>query len=278
MNKPWRKSTEEFITFMKRVYRFFLSVVCLSGLGCEVPPTSSPSVSSEISRLKITDLAPSKNPIVEIQCGFAVVAYRLSSEQAQSVPKTLSMLNIKKTTFSDSEAFESNGLWVAAGTFEQTAEVVDALNKLGAKQLGTKQLFMFQNYPGEITGFSVEPGRTLFYFGAGKTPIAKQVSGGRLSLMLWARPDTPQRGFASVRIEPFFQPGVFLKGGGGNALFENLSFREGRLLTTMAEGDFLVLTVPKEEELSIFSRFFLPAHFQESARLLYLIICQKAGE
>lgn len=264
---------------MKRFCRFFLSsIVCLSGLGCEVPPASSPPLSSEISRLKITDLAPSEKPVLEMQCGFAVIAYLLSEEQAEAIPKALSILNIKKITFSDPEAFESNGLWATAGVFEQGAEVIDAINKLGAKRLGTKQLFIFQNYPGEITGFSVEPGRTLFYFGAEKTPIAKRVSGGRFSLMLWARPDSPRRGFASVRIEPFFQPGVFLKGPGGNSVFEALSFREGRLLITMTEGDFLVLTTPKPEELSIFSRFFLPGHSQESARLLYLIVCQKAGE
>jgi hypothetical protein len=243
-----------------------------------MPPAPPASSGPSLEGLKITDLAPSKEPAVQLQCAFAVLVWRIPPESQPEIPKVLSMLSSRSLTFSDSAAFESNGLWAAGGTFDQVQAVLSALEQSGAKRLRTKNLLIFQDYPEEIAGIPVESGQTLFYLGAEKMPAGKQVAGGRLSLMLRARPDSPQRGFASVRIEPVFQPAVSLYGGARAPLFEPLTFREGRLLTTMREGDILVLASPKPEPASVFSRFFSDASAQEPGMLLYLIVCQKAGE
>ncbi|HOK66375.1 MAG TPA: hypothetical protein PLV55_06140, partial [Anaerohalosphaeraceae bacterium] len=152
--------------------------------------------------MKITDLAPLQQSTVQVQCAFAVLVWRIPSEKMQDLPRCLPMLSSKGITVSEPSAFESNGLWAAAGSYDQAPAVLSALEQIGAKRLGTKKLLIFQDYPEEITGFPVEAGQTLFYFGTDKIPAGKQVPSGRLSLMLRARPDNPQRGFASVRIEP----------------------------------------------------------------------------
>ncbi|HPP57294.1 MAG TPA: hypothetical protein PK054_12035 [Anaerohalosphaeraceae bacterium] len=228
--------------------------------------------------MKITDLAPLQQSTVQVQCAFAVLVWRIPSEKMQDLPRCLPMLSSKGITVSEPSAFESNGLWAAAGSYDQAPAVLSALEQIGAKRLGTKKLLIFQDYPEEITGFPVEAGQTLFYFGTDKIPAGKQVPSGRLSLMLRARPDNPQRGFASVRIEPVFQPAVSGYGGIAASFFESLSFREGRVLATMTEGDMLVLASPKPEETSVFSRFFSAPSSKEPGMLLFLIVCQKTGE
>ncbi len=264
---------------MKTSCSILLCLLVCFELSCQMPPPSAqPPATSELTRLKITDLLPTETSPVQVHCAFAVLLYCLSPEQMQNVPKALSMLTGRTITFADPAAFESNGLWASAGTYDQTAAVLETLNALGARRLGTKKFLFFQDYPEEINGFPVEAGQTLFYLGSDRIPAAKQVPAGRLALMLRARPDTPQRGFASVRIEPLFQPAFSGFRRAAGSLFETLSFREGRLMTSMTEGDVLVLASPKMEEMSIFSRFFLAPPSKEPAHMLYLIVCQKAGE
>ncbi|HOQ04574.1 MAG TPA: hypothetical protein PKY88_05120 [Anaerohalosphaeraceae bacterium] len=256
----------------------FLWFVGWLGFGCQAPPAVQNPASAPLPRLKITDLAPQEQPSVQVQSAFAVIVWRVPLDKMQDLPRLLPMLSSKGITFSDPSAFESNGLWAAAGSYDQAPAVLSALEQIGAKRLGTKKLLIFQDYPEEITGFPVEAGQTLFYFGTDKIPAGKQVPGGRMSLTLRARPDTPQRGFVSVRIEPLFQPAAAGYGRAGISLFENLSFREGRLLTSMTEGDLLVLASPKPEEMSVFSRFFSAPTAKEPGMLLFLIVCQKAGD
>lgn len=256
----------------------FLCFLGWFGFGCQAPSAVQPSAASEISRLKITDLAPLRRSAVQMQCAFAVLIWWVPLEKMQDLPRILPMLSSKGITFSDPSAFESNGLWAAAGTYDLAESVLSALEQIGAKRLGTKKLLIFQDYPEEIAGFPVEAGQTLFYIGTDKIPAGKQMPSGRLSLMLRARPDNPQRGFALVRIEPVFQPAVSGYGGAAVPFFEPVSFREGRLLAPMTEGDLLVLASPKPEEMSIFSRFFSAPSAKEPGALLFLIVCQKAGD
>ncbi|MEJ5259552.1 MAG: hypothetical protein WHS88_05110 [Anaerohalosphaeraceae bacterium] len=261
---------------MKAVRLLLLGL--FSGFGCQTPPAVQNPAPAPLPRLKITDLAPREQPAVQMQSAFAVIIWRVPLEKMQDLPRILPMLSSKGITFSDPLAFESNGLWAAAGTYDLAESVLSALEQNGAKRLGTKKLLIFQDYPEEITGFPVETGQTLFYFTSDRVPAGKQVPAGRMSLMLRARPDTPQRGFVSVRIEPLFQPASAGFGRTGISLFESLSFREGRLLTAMTEGDLLVLASPKPEEMSIFSRFFSAPSAKEPGALLFLIVCQKAGD
>lgn len=266
---------------MKTGYLILLFLPACFGLGCQAPPaapSTKPLLQSELSRLKMTDLAPSENPSVRLQCSFVVAVYHLPREQLQAVPGAFSMLTTRSLTLSDAAAFEANGLWAATGTFDQAASVVAALGSLGARRLGNKNILIFHDYAEEINGFPIESGQTIVYFGPNKTPLAKQLPAGRLSLMLGARPDSPHRGFASVRMEPLFQPAGYWQGEAGTTRYQTLAFREGRLMTTMAEGDILILATPDPEEASIFSRFFSAPSSKQPGMLLFLIVCQKAGE
>lgn len=247
------------------------------GFGCQLPPASPPAAGPSLAGLKIGDLAPVDSSLDQVRCAFAVLVWRVPQEKLGEIPQVLSMLSSKTILFSDASGFESNGMWAAAGSYSQVPVVLRSLAEIGCRRLGTKKLLIFQDYPEEITGFSVDSGQTLFYFGPEKIPAGKQVPAGRLSLMLRARPDSPQRGFTSVRIEPVFQPAA---GGYGMAasFFEPFSFREGRLLMRMTEGDFVVLAAPKPEMMSVFSRFFMAPSEKEPGLLLYLVVCQKAGE
>ncbi|HPY77752.1 MAG TPA: hypothetical protein PLQ45_07930 [Anaerohalosphaeraceae bacterium] len=258
-----------------------LAVVSFYGLGCQELPSTPASPEPEGPRLKLSDLAPSDQSFLSVQCVFSVIFYRLTLDKLPQIPDTLSMLNRKTLIFADPEGFAANGFWAASGLQPYGSEVVAALGQLGAERIGIKKLFLFEDYPEEIVGFPVEMGQSVFYFQRDGMIAGKRVPGGRLSLSLRGKPDTPSKGFALLQIDTVFQPTMRrgIPSQTKTSLYENIYFREGRLQTTLAEGDFLVFTSTKTElQAATLTRLLADTRGKEPGVLLCLIVCQKAGE
>ena len=250
-------------------------------MGCT--NTSSPAVTAgpEVPRLKITDLEPSDQKFVKIQCAFSVILYRVPLKNIQSIPKVFSMLTEKGLEFEDPDGFAANGFWAVRGTSAVGPEIVTALGKLEAERAGIKKLLLFQDYPEEIVGIPMENGGSVFRFRNDGTLAGQQVPSGRLSLRLKAKPDVPRKGVTEVEIEPLFKPAALmnLPSLKRDSLFQSLPFREGQFQTAMEEGDFILLAATRvQEESNTLSRLFLTTEHKQTEALLYLILCQKAGE
>lgn len=267
---------------MKLMRVSILLVVWLFSLITGCIETSAPVVDnvSRPPRLKITDLEPIDQVPLEVQCVFSVVLYRLPLKNLPSIPTVLPMLSAKGLHFKDSDGFSANHLWAASGTYFLGPEVISALGRLEAERTGIRKFILFQDYPEEIAGFPIEMGQSIFYLRGDGSLVGKQVPSGRLSLVLRAQPDIPRRGFSLVEIEPLFQPSTLrnLSMHHRESLFQSISFQEGRFETTMAEGDFIILTATRiQPDSGMFSRFFSDPDDNEAWALLYLILCQQAG-
>lgn len=249
-------------------------------LGCEEVPLAAVNPDPAGPRLKISDLAPSEQNVLSIQCAFTVIVYRIPLDKIQWIPESLSMLSRKALVFSDSDGFAANDFWAASGIQTLGPEVITAITQLGAERIGIKKLLLFEDYPEEIAGFTTESGQSVFYFQADGMLAGKRVPNGRLSLALRGRPDTPRKGFATMQIDSLFQPSLTsgLSVPSGKSLFEAISIREVRFQTTLAEGDFVVLAATKiQQEINTLSHFFVDIRARQPSALLYLIICQQAG-
>jgi hypothetical protein len=265
---------------MKSVYFILGLVVFFCGMGCQETPPAPVNPEPDAPRLKMSDLAPLDQSFLSVQCVFSVILYRIAPDKIQMIPDTLSMLSRKSLIFSDAEGFSANGFWAGSGIQPHGPEVVAALTKLGAERIGIKKLLLFEDYPEEITGFPVEPGQSVFYFQGDGMIAGKRVPGGRLSLVLRGKPDTPSKGFALLQIDCLFQPAMMagIPSQTRAALFESIFFREVRLQTTLTEGDFVVLTAAKiEQESNMLSRLFIDNRAKEPGVLLCLIVCQQTG-
>jgi hypothetical protein len=250
-------------------------------IGCQETPPAPVNPESSAPRLKMSDLAPSDQSFLSVQCVFSVILYRVPLDKIQMIPDTLSMLSRKALIFADPEGFSANGFWAASGIQPHGPEVVAALTQLGAERIGIKKLLLFEDYPEEITGFPVDPGQSVFYFQGDGMIAGKRVPGGRLSLVLRGKPDTPRKGFAMLQIESLFQPTLMagIPSQTRAALFESIFFREVRMQTTLTEGDFVVLAPLKiQQEANTLSRLFIDTRAKEPSALLCLIVCQQTGE
>jgi len=249
--------------------------------GCTESPPPVVETDLQTHRLKIADLGPSELDSIKVQCVFSVVPYRLPVKSIKSIPEALSMLSDKGLRMEDPDGFSANGFWAAEGPQTVGPNVVTALQKLGAERIGIKKFLLFQEYSEEITGLPITMGQSVFYFRDDGTLTGRRVPGGRLSLVLSAQPDTPRKKMAEVRIETVFRQTSFpnLSSLSQGSLVQSISFKEGSLQATMAEGDFIILAATKiQQDSNTLSHLFLDFRSDEPVAILYLILCQQAGE